>query len=61
MQRTTAQSQQEKSQNILKTILEKKTSTFNVARLYLLSTSVLIQRMKILVAKLPGGEMTGNH
>ena len=44
--------------------LRKKTRAFNVARL--LSTSVLIERIKILVAswlvaKLPGGEMTGNH
>ena len=42
---------------------KKKTCAFNVARL--LSTSVLIERIKIwvlswLVAKLPGGEMTGN-
>ena len=41
----------------------KKTCAFNVARL--LSTSVLIERIKILeasclVAKLPGGEMTSN-
>ena len=42
----------------------KKTCVFNVA--HLLSTSVLIERIKILVAswlvaKLPGGEMTGNQ
>jgi len=41
----------------------KKTCAFNVARL--LSTSVLIERIRILVAswlvaKLPGGEMIGN-
>ena len=42
----------------------KKTRSFNAARL--LSTSVLIERIKILVvsclvAKIPGGEMTSNR